>query len=150
MCLEGGGFRKSASRDYTKTKVDGGRRVGQSADADVVDASLGIEANILQIDAAGGFERDAPRMAADALHTGAHQVGRHVVEQHRFAAVLQSFLELGHGAALDLYRLLAATVAMGALERLRHAARHGDVIVLDEHAIGEIEAVVVSATAGDG
>ena len=123
--------------------------MGQRTNADVVDAGLSIKAHVLQIDAAGCFQRNASRVAAHALHARAHQLGSHVIEQQRFAAVLQSFLELGHGADLDLDGLLAAAIAMGALERLLDAARHGNVIVLDEHAVGEIEAVIVSAAAGD-
>src|SRR3954467_914169 len=135
--------------DYTQAKVDCLGRVCERTHANVVDAGLGVLAHILQVDAAGSFKRNAPRMAADAVHTGAHQIRSHVIEQQRLSAMLQGLFEFGHGTDLDLDRLLAATVAMRALERQRHSAGHGNVVVLDQHAVGEIETMIVSAATGD-
>src|SRR5206468_1684902 len=58
-----------------QAQVDGGGRMGERAHADVVDAGLGIEPHVLDIDAARSLEGDASRVAAHALHAGAHQVG---------------------------------------------------------------------------
>ena len=63
--------------------------------------------------------------------------------------MLERLFEFGKRAHLDLNGLLAAAIAVGTLERRRNPACQRNVIVLDEHSIGEVEAVVVSAPAAD-
>ena len=54
------------------------------------------------------------------------------------------FLERAH---FDLDHLRAAAVPQGALQRRHHAARERNVVVLDQHAVAEIEPMVGAAAA---
>ena len=85
--------------------------------------------------------------AAHALHALPHLVGRHVVEQHGFGADLHHLVEFVERAHFDLDRLRTATVVQRALKRGNDATGQRDVIVLDENAVAEIEAVIMPAAA---
>src|SRR5262249_36035276 len=69
----------------------------------------------------------------------------HVVEQNRLGTVLQGFVELFHRPDFDLDGLLPAAIAMRPLQRFGDSAGERDVVVLDENAVGQIQAVVHAA-----
>src|SRR5947209_19996694 len=95
------------------------------------------------------LRRHAPAVLACPRYALLYGCRSHVVEQHGLGAMLERLFEFGKGAYLDLNGLFAAAIAVGALERRRNPACQRNVIVLDEHSIGEVEAVVVPATAAD-
>ena len=85
----------------------------------------------------------------NALDGSADFSRRHVVEQDGFGAVREGFFELLRGADLDLHALAGLALLEGALEDRGNAAAERDVIVLDENAGGEIDAVIGASAAED-
>ena len=79
-----------------------------------------------------------------------HLVGGHVVEQDCFGAVLEGVFEFLLSADFDLDTLAGFAAGEGAAEDGADAAAEGDVVVLDEDAVGEVEAMVGAAAAEDG
>ena len=73
--------------------------------------------------------------------------GRHVVEQDGFGAVGKGFFELLRRAHFNLHALARLALRERALEHRGNAAAERDVIVLDENAGGEIDAVIGAAAA---
>ncbi len=76
--------------------------------------------------------------------------GCHVVEQDRVDAGRQRLFELIQRIDLDLDLHEMADAAARGEDRRPDAAGHGDVVVLDQHAIVEAEAVVHAAAHADG
>ena len=103
-------------------------------------------------EASVGIQRPGWSAAAclDALDGAANLGGRHVVEEDGLGAVGESFFKLPRGAHLDLHALTGLALLERALEHRRDAAAERDVIVLDENAGGEIDAVIGSPAAEDG
>ena len=95
------------------------------------------------------FDRKAFLELTAAVDGFADVFNGHVVEEQSFGAVGESFVDLFERADFDFDGLGAATVAMGKIERGNDAAGERDVIVLDEDAVGEIEPVILAATAAD-
>src|SRR5581483_8669493 len=60
------------------------------------------------------------------------------------------FFQFRQGTNLYFDRLLATTIAMGALQRRRNASRQRDVVVLDQYAVGQVKPVVLPTSAADG
>jgi len=133
--------------------------VGERADADEVDSGFGVGADVGENDAAGGFGGDPLRgtvlgvgsvcFLADAFDGSLDLLGGHVVEENGFGTVGECLLELVRGAHLDLNALAFSAVLKGAGEDGGQAAAEGDVVVLDEDAGGEIDAVVGASAALD-
>ena len=93
--------------------VGGAGGVGERADADEVDAGLGVGASRVEHDSAGGFGGNPAAGLSgghsfDALDGAADFSGRHVVEQDGLGAVSESFVELLRGADFDLHALTVA------------------------------------------
>ena len=84
--------------------------------------------------------------STDAANFG----GRHVVEEDRFGAVGESLFELLRGAHFDLHALRWPAPGKRAGKDCRDAAAEGNVIVLDQNAGSEIDAVIGAAAAKDG
>ena len=76
--------------------------------------------------------------------------GGHVVEQQRFGAMIERQVEFGEIAHFDVDGLSGLAAFFGAGEDLLDATAERDVIVLDENAVGEIEAMVFAAAATNG
>ena len=130
-------------------EVDGGGGVSESADGNIVGAGEGVFADVLDRDAAGGFDGNFETSFTDELD-GFFDVGRgHVVEEERFGAVVESELELGLVAYFDVDGLARLAALFGPGKDFFDAAAEGDVVVLDENAVGEVEAMVFSASAAD-
>ncbi len=85
---------------------------------------------------------------ADPLDCLTHLIGRHIVEQHRFSAMLQNGIEFLQRAHLDLDLLGTTPIAQRPFQRLDRATRQSDVIVLDQHTVAEIEAMIMAAATG--
>src|SRR4051794_34221081 len=66
--------------------VDGPRGMGECADGNVIDASVGVRANILEGDASGGFEWNAAAVGREASDCGANHFRCHVVEEDGLGA----------------------------------------------------------------
>jgi len=81
-----------------------------------------------------------------ALDGAANVVDRHVVEQNGLATMRQSLLQFVKRAHFDFDNLRAAPVANRVLKRRHDAAGQGDVVVLDEYAVREVEAMILSAS----
>ena len=107
------------------------------------EASVGIQRPV-------SFPRFLPSFLFDARDGAADLGGGHVVEQNGFGAVGESFVEFLRGAHLDLHALRRLALRERALEDRRDAAAESDVVVLDENAGGEIDAMIGSAAAEDG
>ncbi len=74
----------------------------------------------------------------------------HVVEHHDVGARRDRFLKLGERGHLDLDLHQPWRVFLRASQRLTHRSTdRGDVVVLDQHAVAEIVAVVVTAAGAD-
>src|SRR5690242_19312132 len=124
--------------------------MSERAHRDEVHARFGVGTNIAQINAPGALERYAALTAGNVLHGLAHVFDGHVIEQNGFGIVLQGFVQFSQAANLYFDRLFTSTIGMGAVQRFADAAGQGDVIVLDEDTVGEIEAVIQSASAAHG
>src|ERR1700728_1996251 len=70
-------------------EVDSGSGMGERADRNVVRTREGVFADVLEGDAAGGFDGDLEAALADELDGFFHVGGSHVVEQQRFRAVVE-------------------------------------------------------------
>ena len=119
----------------------------QRADRDEIHARLRIGAHVLQVDSAGALERNPPRLPRTNLDRLAHILNAHVVEQDRLRPVLQRLLQFFERPHFNLDRLPAAPVVEGALQRRNRAPGQRNVIVLDQHAVGEIQPVILAAAA---
>src|SRR5205807_8564632 len=86
---------------------------------------------------------------ARKLDQTARLLRRLVVEQKYVRARLDSVAQVALARDLDLDLVQVADGFPGALDRRRHAARQRDVVVLDEHAVVQAEAVVARAARQD-
>src|SRR3972149_5449022 len=118
--------------------------MGEGADGDLVDAGFCHGANVLQSDAARGFESSAP---ADERDGRAELGKRHVVEEDGVDAHVKRLRYLLERVALHFDR----KDSRGAKPRdgFGNRARGAEMVVLHEHAVVEPEAVIASASAHD-
>ena len=89
----------------------------------------------------------AVRMSLTAFLTW---LGRHVVEQDGLGAAGDGLFEFERGADFDLDDLAGLAAGEGVFEGGGKAAAEGDVVVLDEDAVLQVEAVVEASAAADG
>ncbi len=89
---------------------------------------------------------DTSSTARPASHTHrlAHHLEAEVVEQHRFRAMRERRVELGERLDLDLHGH-ARLQREGRVERLADPARRGDVVLLDQDAVVQRQALVRAA-----
>src|SRR3989338_8433635 len=135
------------NRDQIKADFGGRGRVGQGADRDVVHAALGVGAEVVELEAAGGFYDGA---ALDEVDGEVDLLDRHVVEQDRVGAGLQGLAELGFVAHFGLDELAGAVLFAGAAHCLAHAAGKARVVFFDEPGVKQAEAVVRAAADAHG
>jgi len=125
--------------------------VGDGADGDEIDAGFGDGADGIEADAAGGLGEGT---AGDQLHSGAELVGRHVVEEDDIGAGLSGEASLVKGVGLDFDakgREEFSGATNGSSDGIgEFGGESREVIVLDEYHVPETDAMVLSATAGDG
>src|SRR5437868_2272231 len=136
--------RKSEGRNL-QADVNGGGRMRDRADRDQIDAALGDAAHGFQSDAARRFDQDGGSLFTDQLHGSAHLGGRHVVEHDDVGAGLQSIAQLRVASDFNFDAHQVRHAAAGQLDGATYAAGQGDVVVFDEHAIIQPEAVVEAA-----
>jgi len=116
--------------------------LGEAADGNAVHAGFGDGAHGVQADVAGGFEQGA---AGRAFDCAAHGVEIEIIEQDQLRTGRQRFVELVQRFHLDLH---AHAVAGQPERRFQHrcdAAGRGDVVFLDQDAVVEPDALVLSA-----
>ena len=118
-----------------------------AADRNKIHARFGVRANIFQGDAAGAFEGNAARMARTNFDRFAHILDADMVEQNCLGAM---------GSACCNSSSERTSISTGWLPRRLRSARSSardhspgerDVVVLDQHAVGKIEAVILAAAA---
>src|SRR5579859_1660676 len=124
--------------------------MGEHAYGDVVCPGFCISADIFKLYTSGDLDGNAARVGADSLYGSTRILHGHIVEQHSFCAVGQSFFQFSRVADLDFQGLFATTVFQGFLESGCHTPSDGNVIVLDQDAVGEIKPVIVAAAAAHG
>ncbi len=131
-------------------EVDGDGGVGEGADGDEVDPGEGVVADGLEVHVAGGLDGDVGQGGADLLDRLFDGGGGHVVEQDGLGAAGDGLVELDLAADLDLHDLAGLAAGEGVGEGGGKASAEGDVVVLDEDAVLQVEAVIDAAAAADG
>ncbi len=121
--------------------------MGEGADGDVVHACLRHLPEVPLAHIAAGLGEGAVVDELDAL---AHILHRHVVQHDDIRPGVQTLTHLVHGLRLDLHPEGMGGVAPHGADGLENAAGGHDVVVLDEHPVGQIEPVVVPAAGADG
>ncbi len=91
-----------------------------------------------------GIRRRWRRTNLDRL---AHMLDADMVEQDRLRAMVQRLLQFLQRPHFNFDRLPAAPVADRALQRRNRASSQRNVIALDQHAVGEIQPVILPAAA---
>ena len=139
--------------------IEGGRGMGDGADGDAIDAGEGDWPEGFQRDAAGGFQ-DALFLFAGAVAKfdgGQHLRAIHVVQQDDEirlrasaprGAVPGSRLRFRPSDRASSARLRA--MALGQMSGELFYGNPGDVVVLDQQAVEQAEAMIVSPAAADG
>ena len=138
--------------DHAHAYVGGLGRMRQETDRNKIDTRLRISTYIFQSNPTRAFDGDAAirfrRVGLRAsLHGSADVFGRHIVEENGFGAGSQRLFEFPHGAYFDFDWLRTPAVAVRSLQRRNESAGQGDVVVLDEHTVGKIEAVILASAA---
>src|SRR6185369_9389273 len=122
----------------------------ERANRDEIHARVRIRTNIFQADTARTLHRNFLRSSRAALDSLANHLWHHVVEQDRLCAELKRLIEFLEALHFDLDNLIALAVLMRALQRRTNSAGQCDVVVLDQHAVREIEPVILSSAAAHG
>src|SRR5439155_16950243 len=112
--------------------------VGDAADGDEEAAGAGDVGDAVEGDAAGNLEGDA---VAHGVHGALHGVQVGVVQEDGVCAGLQGLGQLRQRLHLDLHPQAVGNAGPGPADGLAHSAGQADVVVLDQHAVGEAEAV---------
>jgi len=131
----------------TQAHVRSLRRVCEQANRNEIDARLGVGANVFQADSARALHWDGMFKFRTTLHRAPDVFCRHVVQQNRFSTVSQRIFQLAEVPHFHLDGLRTAPVSHSALQDGHDSAGQRNVIVLDEHSVGEIEPVILSAAA---
>ena len=124
--------------------------MGDAAYGNKIDAGFGVGANIFERDASRAFEGNAASVARADFDGLANVFDAGVVDEDGVSAVAEGLLQLFERTNFDFDGLMAAAIVEGAFEGGNGAAGEGDVIVLDEDAVGKIEAMILAAAATDG
>ena len=119
--------------------------MGQRPHRNEVHAGFSVGAYVLQRDSARGFQRHGEIEFADPLDRLTNLVRRHVVQQHRLGAMFQYPIEFLQRADLYFNLLRAAPIVQCSFDGLDRAPRQSNVIVLDQHTVAEIEAMIMAA-----
>ena len=121
--------------------------MGERAAGHEVDAQVGDGLHVVRVDVAGAF---GLRASVDERDGRRHGVVVHVVEHDDVGSGGNRLLDLRERLALHLDLAYEGGVGARRLDSLAHAARGGDVVVLQQHPVGEVVAVVAPAAAPDG
>src|SRR5215813_1437157 len=121
----------------------------ERANGDVVHPGKSILADIFEHNSTRRFNRDCEAAAAYDAHSLFHFRGRHVVEQKRFCTVVERFIQLVESAHFNIDRLPWLAQFMRPLKYLFDTAAQRNVVVLNEDAVREIDAVILAAAATD-
>ena len=128
--------------------------MSKRADGNKIDTRLGVCADILEANAARTFKRNASAVFSGQLANSARPPASRPRTTCCRAGWLhrrwREPLQLVKGANFDLDGLRSPAIAMRSFERGRDPAGQCDVVILDEHAVGKIEAVILSAAAAHG
>src|SRR6266516_4534986 len=80
------------------------------------------------------------------LYCAAHSIYRHVVKQNHIGFCFKCFLDFYKCLTLDFDFEQVGSLATGKRNSLRDATSGFDMVIFDEHAITEIETVILSST----
>ena len=116
-----------------------------------VDACLGDGAHVLLRHAARRLDQ---RPATGRLHYRSHLLDRHVVQQHDIGVAGERLARLSHARHLDLDRHALGRVSSCPFDDLGDGEAAGacrrQMVVLDQHAVAQVEAVVLPAAYSHG
>ena len=123
----------------------------QRTNADKVHARFRVSADVLKHDAAAGLDRNPPfclplGCLLDAFNGVLDFLHRHVVQQDGLGAISDRFFQLLRRAHFNLHPLTALALFQSTLKHRRQAAAERNVIVLDQDAGGQIDAMVCSSS----
>ena len=119
----------------------------QRAARNIIDAELCQPGDVLFRDVAGAFRlRPAPGQPDRFRHI----FGGHIVQHDDIRARVQRFFQLIEGFHFDFDFPDKGRIGLGRLHRRRHAARRADVIVFEQHAVGQVVAMIVPAAHAHG
>src|ERR1700730_11708423 len=121
--------------------------MSQRTNGDKIHSGLSVGSYILQVYPSAAFHRNMPLSVSATRNRISHLLDGHVVQQDRFCAVLESFFQIRQGSHLDFYGLRTTPVPRGPVQHGPEASRQLDVIVLDEHPVRKIEAMIQTAAA---
>ena len=121
--------------------------MGERAAGHEVDTQVGDGLHVVRVDVAGALGLRAPVDERDGRR---HGVVVHVVEHDDVGPGGDRLLDLRERLALHLDFAHERGVGARCLDGFAHAARGGDVVVLQQHPVGEVVAVVAPAAAPDG
>src|ERR1700744_1189311 len=119
----------------------------QSAHADEIHARLGIGADVFEYDATRSLRWYPALLLANPFARLLPLRGRHVVEQDRFGAAFQRFVQLAHGAHFNLDALSLLAPLQCTSESCAQPATQRNVVVLDQNARSQVEPMIGSAAA---
>jgi len=123
--------------------------VGQRSNGNEIHAGFGVCAHVFEIDAARTLEWDPAVGCASSLNRSPHISDLHVVQQDSFGAERQRVFEFGKTSHFNFDRLRSAAIAVRTLQRILDPPRERDVVVLDEHAVREIETMILPTATSD-
>ena len=126
--------------------IHGSRRMRQRADRNQIDAGLGDRADGFEGDVAGNFEHE-PSLRRSRAPCGCRRASCCRAGSRRRR--LERFFNLRERLAFDLDSKAYAARAARALDRGVDRAGRRDMVVLDQHAAVEAEAMVVPAADAD-
>src|SRR5215207_3314491 len=139
----------AATLFHAHAEIEGGRRVGEGADRDVVDAGRADLRDVLERDSAGSLELDGVAGSSHRRHRLLQLRRGHIVEQEPAGPGLDGLSDLAQVAAFDLDRHLGPRLP-GAPNGLPQPSDEHRVVLLDQDRIVEANAVVGPAAGGDG
>ena len=116
-------------------------------DRDEIHARLRVRAHVFQIDSARTLQRNAACVPRTDLNSLAHILNAYMVKQDRLRPVFQRQLQFFERLHFNLDRLPATPVVDGTLQRRNRTPGQRYVIAFDQHAVGEIEPVILPAAA---
>src|SRR5262245_39902378 len=122
--------------------------MSQSADGDQIYSGFCEQSNVREIDSARGFEHRAALIffaLTNNLDRLLNYLGSHIVEQQNVGSRVESFFDLFERGDLDFDLMQMSRDLARAVDGAGDATHHRQVIVLDQDAVIESQAVVASA-----
>ena len=124
----------------------------QGAHADAIDAGFGDGADIVQRDAAGGFQKQITMALVAPLNDLSKVIQRHIVEEDNVRENMPCPIKLLEILNLNLcYDGMLSSVSKGKCSGSRfRITQSGQVVVLDQNSIVKSHAMIVTAATAHG